>query len=326
MSGINATKLNEQHLRAEAKKLKIKDHAEKPLKELAKDVATELAKKHADKSVLACTECGFPSPDVEAIARCPGCGAAFNYDEEPKELKGSKKKEGSKKDEPEGTPANPEVLAPIATSKDAAIRLEGITAEIRTLRDNIALNGWTIGHRLRDVHDNNLWVGQFASFADYVEKQCGFSRTTGQDFIRVARAYPTEESVKGLTISTLKYLAKVEDPEVRAAMTEKARTEQPTKKELAEEVRDHKKREYQQKVESGEKVDGRTRPVRAGFDGKVVLKATLEEGSIVHEGTWKTWDKGSGKGRFQIGEVTFEIEVKARGEGFKITVPKSRKK
>jgi len=339
---LTATKLNPEHLQKVAKKHKVPAEGGWTPTELATSLAAKLAGLYPNDEVLECTVCGFPSPGTKDLTHCPGCAAKFEFDDEElaeqaaaKSAKAEKKAKGAAaKLAVVGTDGGPVIdvgagadkgkVEPTTNPGEVAARLAALTTEVRSLRDNLAKNGWEIGRRLLEIHDKNLWAGKFDSFADYVEKQCGFSRTAGVDFIRVARAYPDEKSIAGLTISHLKLLAKIPDPEIRAKLTEEAKVEKPSKAALANKVHEQRKADFAAKKANGEKVSERERPERRGHENKVVVKATLDMGTVVFEGKWTNWDRGAGQGRFRIGDAKFVVEVLPRGEGFKIHCPKQK--
>lgn len=199
-----------------------------------------------------------------------------------------------------------EVITPISPA-EAKRRLEVISEEIAKMRTDLAHSGWDIGDRLKEVYDRDLWKAGFESFADYVEKKCGFSAQTGRDFMGIARNFKRED-IGTLTITQLRLLIKAPEGPAREELVEQARTGQPTKRELADQVR--AKRE-----------EANLNTERRGLKG-VVVNARLEPG-LIAEGKWTKYEAGKGKGRFKIGDQTFIIETNKQ-HGFKVTLVKPK--
>lgn len=221
----------------------------------------------------------------------------------------TREKLDGKKEVPRGTPENPEVIlpSPVAISPaEAKRRLDEISREIGVRRADLATNGWDIGNLLREVMDRDLWKTGFDSFADYVERTCGFSAQTGRDFTQIARNFKRED-IGTLTISSLRLLIKAPEG-AREELVNKAREEKPSRRELAEQVRT--KRE-----EAGLSTE------RRGVKG-VMVTARLEPG-VIFEGAWSKYEGGKGRGRFKIGDQTFVVETNKQ-HGFKVSLVKPK--
>lgn len=294
--------------------------------ELRATVERTLATKYLDADLMECTDCKFAVPDVPEVDSCPGCGAEFEFDEEPEE------------ESVEATTEQPAKVTSIATAKaakqkeekeareaevrkaetEAVQQLENIEKKIDTLLGDAGCIEWDIGKHLNEIWRNDLWQAAagpddagYKSFTDYVTKRFDFTKQTARAFMRIADHFSREEA-SAIPLGHLRLLVSIPDDEARQELVKKVREEDPmTFRELASHV---KAKRQELGLETS----------RAGMEGTVLLNARLKPG-VVFEGKWK---KGRGKNakrtaKFEIGEHSLTVEDLG-DEGFVVKLAKPR--
>lgn len=296
MSPLKIEKLEFDRLRSVAAEMQLR--LGEDLLESAKLVALALRRLFPRAPVFECSTCGFPAPKVEAIAECPGCGEAFEEESEDEEADFVHAPDFALVRQVE-----PEVILPFEGGIEAAKDLlESKTARICSLRADLAVNGWEIGVELQSVVGHELWRALHQSFAEYVETRLGFSAQTARDFMAVAKAFRREE-LSGLSITSLRLLAKVPEGAARDALIERARSGTKT-------------RELAQEAKSSRAAAGLATE-RRGLKG-VLVNFRAEAGPVA-EGELR------GRGRLrraklELGGHTFELEVDRRSAAFRLVL------
>ena len=277
-----------------------------------------LAVLYMDSYVLECNRCGFTCPDVDEIESCPGCGVAFPGSgpgaEEPKaeEMQAAEAnvvkmdKRVRQAEDKEQREANVRV----AEAKSAK-KLEELEGKIDELTSSVGRIEFDVGKYLSEIYKIDVWqVGDYKSFNDYVVKRFDFTKQTARALMRISEIFTREEASE-IPVSQLKLLVTIPDEleDERRALIEKVKKDQPTFRELAEDVK-------AKRAEAG--LDTQ----RSGMEDGVHLACRLKYG-VVCEGEWKATRGKTPKrvGRFEVGDVAFVVEDLG-DEGFVIKLPK----
>lgn len=128
-----------------------------------------------------------------------------------------------------GTPEvhHGEVLPP--EEKDRVPELEESIREIQSLKNNLAENSYSLGEKLREVSEKDLWKARkdpkghlaYKNWAAWVEAEIGISRSLAHDLVRITREF-TRQTFMEVGQTNLRLIASIEDPKARSEALEKA--------------------------------------------------------------------------------------------------------
>jgi len=68
--------------------------------------------------------------------------------------------------------------------------------DILRLKDQVGENLFHIGWKLKIIREEDLFLAEFKSWEDFVDKRIGMSHTTARDLIRISRAFTLKEFLK----------------------------------------------------------------------------------------------------------------------------------
>lgn len=313
---LKVEKLNPKTLVARASALGLKVEKDDPVEKLAREVSEALCNLYEEEA-LSCGVCGLKTPDTTKIPSCPGCGVWFEEKKDDKRAEESTVKAESAKAEHKNGASNGAHGKAIAASP--AKRLKEINSEIQELKKDIASAGWDIGNHLAEVLDRDLWkAGEFKNFDEYVEREFKFTPQNAREMVRVARAIPRTQ-IGDLHFTHLRLISKIPDAEEREKLLEEAKKSKPSKRELAEKVKE--KRE--EAGLSTERKGMKKREAETKTENTVLVSARLEPGEVA-SGRWSKYERGIGRGKFKIGESTFLLETNGK-EGFTVSLVRPKK-
>lgn len=180
---------------------------------------------------------------------------------------------------------------------DTQIRAELVRAE-QQIEDLIKAGGrsmWDLGRALAEISEKELWIdsGDYKSFGDYATKRFAISRTTVRDCIRVTEVFDRKAAGE-FPAGHLRLLSKLPD-EIRPALIDFAREEQPTFRALQARCK-------AEKAERGLDV------TRTGHVGDGSIRLHIDPG-VVAEGQWhKTRGRNAQRiAKFTLGTHAFEL-------------------
>ncbi len=139
--------------------------------------------------------------------------------------------------EPSNAPADepPAALAPAVEvlppeEKDRVPELEESIDAINKLKDNLAENSYDLGLKLREVQEKDLWKARkdesgalkYKNWSAWVEAEIGISRSLAFDLVKLTSEFSRQTFLE-VGKTRLSLVARIEDPEARAAVLAQAR-------------------------------------------------------------------------------------------------------
>lgn len=163
-------------------------------------------------------------------------------DEDPDELEGEDEETGTSLVEADDDA--PETLDASTPEGQLAVA----TQRAKVAQRNIAINGWDLGHILRDINERELWkAGGFSSFKDYYTKELGISKAFAYNMIDVAKKF-SRKTFEEIGIKKLEIVARA-PKESREKLLGEAGSS--SKRDLEKKAREEKRKKKEKEKNAG---------------------------------------------------------------------------